>query len=97
MMVFGFVLNGCNAGISGTYESESGVYTIKFTSSKECTWYQNGMFFNGTYEETDSGYSLEIVGSGTAANTVFIAVKDGNDLVVTGGILDHNGERFIKK
>jgi hypothetical protein len=87
-------LAGCG-GLSGTYESESGAYSIEFKGSSECTWYQDGSFFDGTYEKTDDGYRLEIVGGGLYTNTVFDAVEDQGDLIISGGSVD--GERFIKK
>lgn len=84
-----------NSGISGTYESENGYYSVEFMSLNKCTWYQDGIFFNGTYEKADSGYQLEIVGTGGYLNTNFTAVKEGRDLIITGGIV--GGERFMKK
>jgi len=86
---------GCGNGLSGTYQSESGVYSVKFTSSAECIWYQDGSFFEGTYKKTNNGYQLEIKGSGLYTNTVFNVTTDKKDLIITGGIV--YGERFVKK
>ena len=88
-------LAGCSSSLSGTYESESGKYFIKFSDSKECTWYEDGTFYNGTYEKTSEGYTLKMMGNLLVPNTVFEAVKDGNDLIITGGIV--YGETFIKQ
>ena len=92
-MVLSLAACGGN-GLSGTYVSESGSYTVKFTSPTECTWYQDGSFFNGTYEKTDNGYRLEVLGGGFYGNTVFELLKDGKDFIVTGGVV--YGERFVK-
>lgn len=81
--------------LNGTYTSESGLYSIEFNKDGSCTWYQDGMFFDGTYEKTEAGWQLDITGSGFYPNTVFQAVEDGNDLVITGGIV--NGETFVKE
>lgn len=90
-----FYLTSCNSGLSGKYTSENGKYKIEFKDDTTCTWYESGLFFNGTYEKIDSGYQLEIKGSGFIPNTVFNAVLDGSDLIITGGSVD--GERFVKK
>lgn len=87
---------GCGSkGISGTYTSEDGIYSVKFSSDSECTWYQDDLFFNGTYEKTDSGYQLEIVGDGFYTNTVFTVEADGEDLIISGGIVENL--QFIKE
>jgi len=89
-------LTGCGGnGLSGKYESESGTYSVEFKKSGECTWYQGGKFFEGTYSKNDNGYKLEIKGGGFYSNTVFEAEKDGKDLIITGGVV--KGERFVKK
>jgi hypothetical protein len=92
VIIFGI---GSSKHFSGTYESKYGEYSVKFTGSSKCTWYQNGMFFNGTYKKIDGEYHLEIRGSGAYSNTVFIAVKDKRDLIITGGSVYK--ERFIKQ
>lgn len=89
-------LAGCGKnGLSGEYSDEEGTYSISFTSDSECTWYQDGKFFNGTYRKTDSGYQLEIEGNGLYSNTVFNVEADGDDLIITGGVVD--GLKFIKE
>lgn len=95
IMVLCILFTGCGSGLSGTYTSENGKYSVEFTSGSECTWYQDGSFFNGTYEKTDDGYRLEIEGSGFYSNTIFDAEKDGSDLIITGGTVD--GQRFVKE
>ncbi|MCD8361530.1 MAG: hypothetical protein LUC98_01005 [Lachnospiraceae bacterium] len=83
------------SGLSGTYTSESGYYSVSFDSKDECTWYQSGLSFEGSYEKSDDGYRLEIGGGGWYADTVFDAVVDDGDLIVTGGVV--YGERFVKQ
>lgn len=89
-------LTGCGHKLSGKYKSESGRYEIQFKNNGDCTWYQDGTFFEGTYEwdKDDKVYVLEITGSGFYMSTVFEAepVKDG--LIVTGGVV--KGELFTK-
>jgi len=88
--------------LSGIYESESGIYSVEFKSSTKCTWYQNDLSFEGTYKKTNKGYELKIRADGKKTNngssyldTVFNAIKDGEDLIITGGVV--YGERFVKK
>ena len=91
-----FSLSACSGGmLDGTYISESGEYEIEFEKDGTCVWIQGGRFFDGTYEETKDGYRLMIMGNGLAVNTVFDAVWDGKDLIITGGRVD--GERFVKQ
>lgn len=94
ILILSVLFVGCG-GLSGTYTSENGKYSVEFTSGSECTWYQDGSFFNGTYEKTDDGYRLEIEGNGFYFNTIFDAEKDGSDLIITGGAVD--GQRFVKE
>lgn len=92
------MLTGCGAKhkLSGKYESESGRYEVKFELDGDCTWYQDGMFFEGNYywDKDDEVYYLDIKGSGFYSNTTFEAEPDGNDLIVTGGVV--RGEVFSK-
>lgn len=81
--------------LSGTYSSEDAIYSINFTSNEECTWYQDGKFFYGTYEKIENGYQIEIMGDGLYSNTVFRAELDEDDLIITGGVVDQL--RFIKE
>ena len=87
-------ITGCSNGLSGIYQSESGVYSIRFISSTECIWYQDGSFFEGTYKKINNGYQLYIKGSGLYPNTIFNAITDKKDLIITGGIVHR--ERFVK-
>ena len=85
----------CGGGkLTGLYEGESGQYSVQFERSGEVTWYQDGKFFKGTYESTSEGFQLEVLGGGMYDNTIFKAVQDGNDLIITGGTV--KGERFVK-
>ena len=96
MITMMFYLVGCGkSSLSGKYLSEEKKYSVSFTSDSECTWYQDGMFFDGTYKKTDSGYQLEIAGDGFYSNTVFNAEVDGDDLIISGGIVDQL--RFTKE
>jgi hypothetical protein len=91
VFIFSFI-TGCS-GLSGIYQSENG-FSVEFISSKECIWYQDGSFFEGTYRKNGDDYLLEIKGSGLNTSTVFNAIVDENDLVITGGIIYK--ERFAK-
>jgi len=86
-------LAGC--GLSGTYESAGGTYAVEFKANNECTWYQDGLSFDGTYEKAEDGYRLDMRGTGDYRDTTFYAVFDGKDLIITGGTI--SGERFSKK
>ena len=97
LLILAICLVFCSCGggaLRGTYESESGRYSIDFESNGTCTWYQSGKFFEGTYEKYDSGWRLNIGGDGYYSNTVFYVEIEGNALVVTGGYLDN--EIFYK-
>ncbi len=90
-------LVGCNFNsLHGQYTSESGQYSVKFNSNEECTWYQDGTFFEGTYywDGNDGCYYLEILGNGFYQNTRFSATKDQGDLIINGGTVCN--ERFSK-
>ena len=88
-------ITGCSSGLSGTYVHEGGEGAIKFTDSGECTLYQGDGFLKGTYEKTADGYQLEIKGDGFYLSTVYEAIMDGKDLILTGGLVSQ--ERFIKE
>lgn len=91
-------LTGCGGTkmLSGRYKSESGRYEIKFKTNGDCTWYQDGTFFEGTYswDNDEELYVLEIVGSGFYSSTVFEAEPYNDALIVTGGMV--RGELFTK-
>lgn len=80
-------LCACGSELHGSYTNGSGYYTVEFSKNGTCTWYQDGMFFNGTYEKAGSGWRLKINGQGLYENTVFTAERDGKALVITGGVL----------
>ncbi len=90
-----FTLCSCGSKLNGTYTSESGRFTIEFKTNGTCTWYQDGLYFYGTYDTTDEGWQLKIDGSGIYPNTVFTAKKDGKNLIVDGGIV--YGQTFVKQ
>lgn len=97
LLVLVICLSFCSCAgnsLKGTYESESGRYSVDFESNGTCTWYQSGKFFNGTYQKTDLGWKLNIGGDGYYSNTVFTAKFDGKNLVISGGYL--NEEVFYK-
>ena len=83
------------SNLSGKYVSESGKYTVEFTKDGMCTWYQDGAFFNGTYQKVDDGWQLNINGGGFYSNTVFFAEGNSQKLVITGGVV--SGETFTKQ
>ena len=93
MMLCLFVSCSKNAGLKGKYSSEGGDFT-DFKKDGTCKWYQDGSFFDGEYKKDGDGFEIDISGSGLFTNTVFVAMKDGDDLIITGGIV--YGERFIK-
>ena len=98
LIVMALSVSLCACGenaLSGTYISESGVYSIEFNKDGTCTWYQDGYFFNGTYHQTDAGWKLNISGDGYYMSTTFDAEKSGKDLIITGGVV--YGEVFAKK
>lgn len=98
VLVLALCFSLCACGgktLSGTYVSETGTYTVVFEKDGTCTWYQEGMFFNGTYQETNAGWQLNITGNGLYGNTVFQVAEKGRDLIITGGIV--YGEVFKKR
>lgn len=86
---------GVTGTLNGTYMSESGEYKVEFKNNGTCTWYQDGVFFNGEYQKTDLGWQLNINGSGSYTNTVFEAKQAGRDLIINGGFV--YGELFVKQ
>lgn len=98
VLVVALCLTLCACGensLKGKYVSESGIYTVEFRSDGSCIWYQDGGFFNGTYQQVDGGWQLNITGGGLYSNTVFNAEGNGNTLVITGGVV--YGEIFTKQ
>ena len=98
VLVFALCLALCACSgnsLNGKYVSESGTYTVEFKRDGSCTWYQDGSFFNGTYQQVDKGWQLNIIGGGWYGNTVFYAEGDGRTLVITGGVV--YGETFTKQ
>lgn len=90
-------MKSCGNKLSGKYTSESGVYSIEIFSNGTCTWYQDGLRFNGKYywDSQWDRYCLEISGSGSYADTTFTAVYlDCGDLIVNGGKVNY--EYFTK-
>lgn len=81
-------LTACGGGgLNGTYVDESGVFTIEFEKDGSCTLYQDGLFFEGTYQKNDSGWTLNIFGGGYYDNTSFHAEKSGETLIISGGAI----------
>lgn len=96
-MILILCLTLCACGgnsLNGKYVSESGKYSVEFERDGSCTWYQDGSFFDGTYQQVDGGWELKIVGNGLYLSTVFYAEANGNTLVITGGAV--RGETFRK-
>lgn len=81
--------------LSGTYVSESGIYSVMFETDGTCTWYQNGIFFNGAYDKTKDGWELRVLGNSGYSNTIFYVEKEWGKLIITGGTVD--GEVFTKE
>lgn len=86
-----FIFAGCGHRLNGEYTSESGYYSVRFSSNGDCTWYQDGSFFEGEYywDSSDNCYYLEIQGNGFYSNTRFTARENGNGLIINGGTV-HN-------
>ncbi len=83
---------GCGNNLSGKYVSESGVYSIEFSSNGTCEWHQNGLSFYGNYhwDSEWNRYYLEIRGSGSYADTEFTAIYlDSGELIVNGGKVNY--------
>ncbi|MBD5491692.1 MAG: hypothetical protein HDR16_06145 [Lachnospiraceae bacterium] len=96
VLILMLCLCGCSGNsLNGSYVSEDGRYEIKFNDDGICTWYQDGAFFNGTYDKTDDGWQLEITGNGLYSNTVFNAIEDDGNLIISGGVVDNGC--FIKQ
>lgn len=89
------LLTGCNTVGGKTYESEDNLYKVEFQKDSKCTWYQDGIFFDGTYNKTDDGYSLNIVGKNLYSDTNFEAEVDEKKLIISGGTLSE--VKFLKK
>ncbi len=81
--------------LDGTYISESGRYTIDFDSDGTLKWYQDNTFFKGEYSYDGEVYTLEVIATANYISSVFEAVPDGDDLIITGGVV--YGERFIEQ
>jgi len=82
-------------GLSCKYISESGRYTVEFLNPINCKWYQDSYSFNGSYKKIDNNsYRLSMIGHSGYIDTVFTARKEGNNLRITGGIV--NSELFVK-
>lgn len=86
LVAFVFICVACGS-LSGTYRSESKKYSIEFKRNGTCTWYQDGMFFNGTYEKEDDYYRINIEGQGFYGNTTFTAVELDDQLMINGGVV----------
>ena len=83
--------------LGGSYTSESGRYTVEFTKTGKCTWYQDGFTFDGEYDydKSTQSYILNVKGHDNYIDTTFTATKaGGRALDVDGGRINH--EFFIK-
>lgn len=85
--LFGDELKGLGM-LSGAYKSESKQYSVVFDRDGTCLWYQDGLFFNGTYEKDHGGWTLRISGNLIYDSTVFFAQKVNGNLVIDGGSVD---------
>jgi hypothetical protein len=91
------LLTSCGTNLSGKYTSESGIYSIEFFPDGTCTWYQSGLQFDGKYYWSSQWerYCLEISGSGSYADTTFIAISlNSRELMINGGKVNY--ETFTK-
>lgn len=87
--------------LSGRYEYDQ--YAVSFQRSGKCTWYQDGLSFQGTYRWENGHWAMQIQGQGFYGTTEFtvsrttyqsylpaygLVVRTGENLVITGGVLN---------
>ncbi len=61
IMVFTLSLCACSEKeekLSGTYVSESGVYSIELSEEGTCTWYDNGTEYRGFYVKEEDYWKV---------------------------------------
>lgn len=93
ILVILFILVSCNGnGLSGTYVSEGGKYTLIFKSDGTCIWEQTDpllggiIFFDGSYEKSGSKYSLFIRSNNNRfQNRVLEAMPLEDGLLISDG------------
>ena len=88
-------LTGCGKGsmLEGTYISESGETELTFTKDGTCTMTEGGLYVDGTYSKTDSGWQLNLKMLGFISTT-YQLTKSGKDLILSDG---NQSEVFTKK
>ena len=80
--------------LNGTYIGEDDQDIIVFKPDGSCTISGNGLYFNGIYSKTNSGWQIELHALGVLSAT-FTAKKVGNDLVISDGT--GWSQRYIKQ
>jgi len=80
--------------LSGTYQSECGRFTVSFTSTR-LTWQQSNTTLQGNHAMRGDGFILTVQGSGLYMTTNYTAIRDGRDLIISGGNL--RNVRFVRQ
>lgn len=60
--------------LSGRYEYDQ--YAVSFQRSGKCTWYQDGLSFQGTYQWENGYWVMQIQGQGFYGTTEFIVSRE---------------------
>lgn len=99
VLIFSLSLNANT--LSGRYEYDQ--YAVSFQRSGKCTWYQDGLSFQGTYQWENGHWAMQIQGQGFYGTTEFTVsrttyqsylpefgpvARTGEDLAITGGVLN---------
>ncbi len=92
-IILGFFLS--NNRLYGYYLSENGKYSLSINKDGSCSWYQDGIRFDGNYEKDDQNLTLYLEGRSHYSNTTFSAAIGKRTLRVNGGTVDN--ELFAKQ
>jgi len=87
IVVIGIIIALNSNGLSGTYESACGRYTVNFINSRELTWEQSGTLLRGSYQSQGDSFILTVQGQGWYMTTSYTVRREGNDLIIHGGNL----------
>lgn len=84
---------GDNGMLNGTYVSESGDTELIFSKDGTCSMTESGIYIDGVYTKTDSGWQMNLKMLGFITVTYNIT-KSGKNLVVSD---DSGSEVYTKK